>query len=164
MQNRRQVTAAGLLLSSGLFTPALAQPAPSPQSLAERFAATLSAHDIEGFSELYADTYVNHQTSAAAPARPANVSPKQGTVAVFKARLAAMPDLNVAIEVMVADKDHVAASFVYTGTHKGVYFGVAPTGRALRFTSCDILRVQDGRIVEHWGMGDIAGVLAQLRA
>ena len=92
MQNRRQVTAAGLLLSSGLFTPALAQPAPSPQSLAERFAATLSAHDIEGFSELYADTYVNHQTSAAAPARPANVSPKQGTVAVFKARLAAMPD------------------------------------------------------------------------
>ena len=36
-------------------------------------------------------------------------------------------------------------------------------GGALRFTSCDIFRVRDGRIVEHWGMGDIAGVLAQLR-
>lgn len=163
MRNRRQVTAAGLLLGSGLLTPALAQSAPSPRSLAEQFAATLSAGNIDGFSALFADSYVNHQQSAAAPP-PANLSPKQGTVAFFKARLSAMPDLKVAIEVVVADKDHVAASFVYSGTHKGVYFGVAPTGRALRFTSCDIFRVADDRIVEHWGMGDIAGVLAQLRA
>ncbi len=75
-----------------------------------------------------------------------------------------LPDLKVAIEAVVADKDHVAASFIYTGTHKGTYFGIAPTGRSLRFTSCDIFRVQNERIVEHWGMGDIAGVLAQLRA
>ncbi|WP_171026209.1 ester cyclase [Mesorhizobium comanense] len=163
MQNRRQVTAAGLLLGSGLLTPALAQSNPSPQSSAEQFAARLSAGDIDGFSKLFADSYVNHQQSAAAPA-PANVSPKQATAAFFKARLMAMPDLKVAIEVVVTDKEHVAASFVYSGTHKGVYFGVAPTGRALRFTSCDIFRVQEGLIVEHWGMGDIAGVLAQLRA
>jgi predicted ester cyclase len=64
---------------------------------------------------------------------------------------------------VVADKDRVAASFVYTGTHKGTYFGVPPTGRTIRFTSCDIFRVQEGQIAEHWGMGDIAGVLAQLR-
>ena len=163
MQNRRQITAAGLLLGGGLLTPARAQSAPSSKSFAERFAATLSAGDIDGFSQLFADTYVNHQQSAAAPP-PANVSPKQATVAFFKARLVAMPDLKVAIEAVVADKDHVAASFVYSGTHKGTYFGVAPTGRTLRFTSCDIFRVEDGRIVEHWGMGDIAGVLAQLRA
>ncbi|QKD01006.1 hypothetical protein EB235_05430 [Mesorhizobium loti R88b] len=163
MQNRRQVTTAGLLLGGGLLAPTLARAATSPQSLAERFAATLSAGDIDGFSGLFADTYVNHQKSAAAPP-PANITPKQGTVAFFKARLVAMPDLKVATEVVVADKDHVAASFVYSGTHKGTYFGVAPTGRTLRFTSCDIFRVQEGLIVEHWGMGDIAGVLAQLRA
>jgi predicted ester cyclase len=58
----------------------------------------------------------------------------------------------------------VAASFVYTGTHGGPLFGIAPTGRHLRFTSCDIFRVSGGRIVEHWGMGDIAGVLAQIRS
>jgi steroid delta-isomerase-like uncharacterized protein len=164
MQNRRQVTVGGLLLSGGLVSPAFAQGSASPSSLAERFAATLSAHDIDGFAALFSDSYVNHQVSAAAPQPPANVSPKQGTVAFFKARLTGLPDLKVAIEAMVADKDHVAASFVYTGTHTGTYLGVAPTGRSLRFTSCDILRVQDGRIAEHWGMGDIAGVLAQLRA
>jgi len=85
-------------------------------------------------------------------------------VAVFTARLAGIPDLKVEIEATVASGNHAAASFVYSGTHSGPLSGVAPTGRALRFTSCDIFSIQDGLIVEHWGMGDIAGVLAQLKA
>jgi steroid delta-isomerase-like uncharacterized protein len=164
MQNRRQVTVAGLLFTGGLVSPALAQSNSSPQSLAERFAATLNAHDIDAFAALFSESYVNHQVSAAAPPPAATMTPKQGSVGFFKARLTGIPDLKVAIEVMVADKDHVAASFVYSGTHKGMYFGIAPTGHELRFTSCDIFRVQDGLIVEHWGMGDIAGVLAQLKS
>jgi hypothetical protein len=163
MHNRRQATVAGLLLAGGLVAPALAQSNSSSPSLAERFAATLTAHDIDGFAALFSDGYVNHQLSAAAPP-PANVTPKQGTVAFFRARLAGLPDLKVAVEVALADRDRVAASFVYTGTHTGTLFGVAPTGRALRFTSCDIFRVENDRIAEHWGMGDIAGVLAQLKA
>ena len=164
MPNRRQIAAAGLFLAGSLVDPAFAQSNVSPQSVAEKFAGTLSAHDIDACGALFADNYVNHQVSAAAPPPAANTSPKQGTVAFFKARLTGLPDLKVAIEAVVADKDHVAASFVYTGTHNGPYFGIAPTGKALRFTSCDIFRLQDGLIVEHWGMGDIAGVLAQLRS
>ena len=164
MQNRRQaLAAAGLLVAGGLVPPVFAQKSSSPTSLAERFATTLSAHDIDGFAALFSDSYVNRQVSAAAPPPPANATAKQGTVTFFKARLTGLPDLKVTTEAIVADKDHVAASFIYTGTHQGTYFGVAPTGRSLRFTSCDIFRVQDDQIVEHWGMGDIAGVLAQLR-
>ena len=127
------------------------------------FAKTLSAHDIDGFAALFAEDYVNHQMSAAAPTPAPGVSPKQATVGFFEARLKGMPDLSVAIEVSLASGDTAAASFVYTGTHQGVYFGVAPTGKHLRFTSCDIFRVRDSKIAEHWGMGDIAGTLAQLK-
>ena len=56
-----------------------------------------------------------------------------------------------------------AASFVYEGTHQGPLLGVTPTGKRLRFTSCDIFRVAGGKIAEHWGMGDIAGLLAQMK-
>jgi len=63
-----------------------------------------------------------------------------------------------ALDALVAGEDRCAASFVYTGTHRGVLLGVPPTGKTLRFTSCDILRIAGGRIAEHWGMGDIAGV------
>jgi steroid delta-isomerase-like uncharacterized protein len=138
--------------------------AASPRDLASQFAATLSAHDIDGFAALFAEDYINHQSSAAAPPPAAGVTPKQGSVAFFAARLKGMPDLKVAIEVLVATKDHVAASFAYTGTQQGVLFGVPPTGKSLRFTSCDIFRVARGKIAEHWGMGDIAGVLAQIKS
>jgi steroid delta-isomerase-like uncharacterized protein len=163
MTDRRLVLAligAGAALSvPGVATAAAA----SARDLARQFAATLSAHDIDGFAALFADDYINHQNSAAAPPPAAGVTPKQGSVAFFAARLKGIPDLKVAIEVLVATEDHVAASFVYTGTQQGVLFGVPATGKSLRFTSCDIFRVTGGKIAEHWGMGDIAGVLAQIK-
>ena len=168
MQNRRQILTNSALAASALITP-LATPSPvaaqngaDPKSIAEQFAATLSAHDIKAFGALFADDYVNHQMSAAAVA-PKDRTAKQATVGFFAARLAGIPNLSVVIEALVANGDSVAASFAYTGTHQGTYFGVAPTGRDLRFTSCDIFRVANGQIAEHWGMGDIAGIMVQLK-
>ena len=159
---RRQFLSSAAFVAAAAAIPDVAE-AEDAGAVIERFAAALSAHDMSAFADLYAEDVVNHQRSAAAPAPPAGKSPKQATLAFFQARLTGIPDLRVSIETMVASGDKAAASFVYEGAHGGVYYGVAPTGRPLRFTSCDILRVRDGRIVEHWGMGDIAGVLAQLK-
>jgi steroid delta-isomerase-like uncharacterized protein len=162
--DRRSLLTGAVLAGTGATVPALAQQASTPQQLAERFAGSLTAHDMNAFAALFADDYINHQTSAAAPPPDPSKTPKQATVGFFAARVAGMPDLSVAIEALVAAPDRFAASFVYTGTHGGTYFGIAPTGRKLRFTSCDIFAVHNGLIAEHWGMGDIAGILAQLRA
>ena len=161
--DRRDVVMTGLLGAVILLPEVARAEARTAGQLAEAFAATLSAHDMDGFAALFAEDYVNHQLSAAAPSPPAGMSPKQATVGFFTARLKGLPDLKVSIEALVAADDKFAASFVYEGTQQGVLLGVAPTGKRLRFTSCDIFRVADGRIAEHWGMGDIAGVLAQLR-
>jgi steroid delta-isomerase-like uncharacterized protein len=162
MDRRTVMTGLALLGSGALSAEATAQ-SNAANPLIAAFASTLSAHDMNGFAALFADNYVNHQTSAAAPPPSAGVSAKQGTLAFFAARLKGVPDLTVAIEASLANGDMAAASFVYTGTHQGAYFGVAPTGKKLRFTSCDIFRIRDGKIAEHWGMGDIAGILAQLK-
>jgi steroid delta-isomerase-like uncharacterized protein len=168
MDRRNLLGVGGLATAAALaggYPGAAAESAPNPAAEAVRqFAATLAAHDMEAFAALFADDYVNHQVSAAAPPPASGTTAKQGTVGFFAARLRGLPDLSVSIEASVANANMAAASFVYTGTHQGVYFGVAPTGRSMRFTSCDIFRVQDGKIAEHWGMGDIAGVLAQLKA
>jgi steroid delta-isomerase-like uncharacterized protein len=147
----------------GALTAEAAAQSGTENPLITAFARTLSAHDIDAFASLFADDYINHQVSAAAPKPPAGVTAKQASVGFFAARLKGMPDLSVAIEASLASAEMAAASFVYTGTHNGVYFGVAPTGKSLRFTSCDIFRIRDGKIAEHWGMGDIAGTLAQLK-
>ncbi len=155
---------AGLLGGAAASAPALSQDrAPAASRVAEQFAATLNAHDIAAFAARFSEAYVNHQWSAAAPHSGPGITAKQATTSFFAARLQGLPDLSVAIEAMVATEDKVAASFIYAGTHLGVYLGMPPTERKLRFTSCDILSVRNGLIVEHWGMGDIAGVLAQMR-
>jgi len=158
----RRMVIMGVALAGPLTAAAAAQSGLENPLLAA-FAKTLSAHDIDGFAALFADNYVNHQMSAAAPKPAPGISAKQATVGFFAARLKGIPDLSVAIEASLASGDMAAASFLYTGTHRGEYFGVAPTGKSLRFTSCDIFRIRDGQIAEHWGMGDIAGTLAQLR-
>lgn len=155
--HRRTLLASGLLaLAAG---PARAEGA---ADMPGRFAAALNAGDMTAFAALFAEDYLNHQVSAAAPPA-AGMSAKQASVGFFARRVEALEGFKVTIESSLAQGDLCAASFAYEGVHSGVYYGVAPTGRKLRFTSCDIFRVVDGKIVEHWGMGDIAGVLAQLR-
>ncbi len=131
-------------------------------SMVQKFADALNAHDIDAFADLIADDYVNHQVSAAAPPPP-GLTAKQATAAFFAARLKGLPDLKVTIQTSLREDDRVAASFLYEGHQEGVYYGVQPTGKHLMFTSCDIFRIAGGRIAEHWGMGDIAGIVAQLK-
>ena len=40
--------------------------------------------------------------------------------------------------------------------------GIAPTGNQVTFTGIDILRIADGKVVEHWGNVDELGMLRQL--
>lgn len=164
--NRRDVIARGLTAS------ALAVALPSPGAMAApgeksnvavQFAKTLSDHDIEAFAALLSPNYVNHQFSAASPRPPAGLSTKALTVNLFHARLNGMANLKVVADKIVVNGNSCAANFIYEGTHTGMYMGVPPTGKHLRFSSCDIFRVEHGLIVEHWGMGDIAGLMAQLK-
>jgi SnoaL-like polyketide cyclase len=127
----KAVTLAGPVLAlPAVALPSLADEA-NAAPLIEKFAATLSAHDIDAFAALFSDGYVNHQLSAAAPPPPQGRSPKQATVAFFAARLVGMPDLKVDVESTVASGDRAAASFVYSGTHSGTFMGVTPTGRCV---------------------------------
>ena len=158
---RRNFVASGALAGAATLLGGQAEAADA--MIARRFADALTAHNLDAFADLFAEGYVNHQVSAAAPPPPAGVTPKAATVAFFAARLKALPDLKVTIETTVAEADKVAASFVYEGRQEGPYYGIEPTHKRLRFTSCDIFRVADGKIVEHWGMGDIAGIVAQMR-
>jgi predicted ester cyclase len=69
-------------------------------------------------------------------------------VAVYHA---VFPDLSVSTDDVVSSDDRVAVQWTATGTHQGDQLGVPPTGKQVRLTGIDILRIQDGRVVERWG-------------
>ena len=63
---------------------------------------------------------------------------------------------------MVADDEHVAIAYTLTGTHKGDFNGLAPTGKAIEIRGVQIGRFEDAKIVERWGSSDEMGILEQL--
>jgi len=75
---------------------------------------------------------------------------------------AAMPDLDFLIEDLFAEGDRVVFRVKISGTHTGPFMGVAPTGKPLIVTAIDIARLENGKIVDHWGQMDMAGLMRQL--
>jgi predicted ester cyclase len=53
---------------------------------------------------------------------------------------------------------------VFRGIHSGSFQGIESTGAEVEIHVIDIVRVRDGRIVEHWNCVDRLGLLAQLGA
>lgn len=45
------------------------------------------------------------------------------------------------------------------GTHRGEWWGIRPTGKAIEVTAVNIDRVVDRRIVEHGGAANLLGPL-----
>ncbi|MDQ5828546.1 MAG: ester cyclase, partial [Actinomycetota bacterium] len=56
----------------------------------------------------------------------------------------------------------VVARVSVSGTHQGEIMGIAPTSNRVTITGIDILRITDGKVVEHWGKFDDLGMMQQL--
>jgi predicted ester cyclase len=49
-----------------------------------------------------------------------------------------------------------------SGTMKGEFMGMKPTGKSFNVEAFDLVRVENGKAVEHWGVLDGAAMMAQL--
>ena len=76
----------------------------------------------------------------------------------------AFPDFKATINDIIAEGDKVVVRQTWTGTQKGEFMGVPPTGKRVSFGVIDILRISGDKCVEHWGQMDSMGLMQQLGA
>jgi predicted ester cyclase len=76
----------------------------------------------------------------------------------------AFPDIQIVVEDVVAEGDHIAFRSTMCGTHHGELMGIAPTGKQVTVGLVDMIRVEDGKFVEQWGGPDLFDLLRQLGA
>jgi len=62
----------------------------------------------------------------------------------------AFPDIDVALEDLIAEGDKVAARAIWRGTHQGEYLGIAPTGRQVAVMGTVTLRIVHDKFQEGW--------------
>ena len=119
----------------------------------------LSAGDIDGFGDLIADDFVEHEET------PGLEPTKDGVKQFFHMYRAAFPDLRMEPQDVLASGDKVVARTRATGTNQGEFMGMPATGKSVDVQLIDIIRFgDDGLAREHWGVFDALGMMQQLGA
>ena len=75
----------------------------------------------------------------------------------------AFPDFHNQIEELVGREGLVAVRLKYKGTHLGPLFGIAPTGKRISYSGAAFYRFRGNKIAQGWVLGDVLGLLQQLR-
>jgi len=89
---------------------------------------------------------------------------RRGMRETMQAMHEAFSELRVEVLHCVADGDLVATHKVFRGRHTGPWFGVPPSGNPVEFRVMDLVRLQDGRLIEHWAVADVVTLLRQTGA
>jgi len=116
-----------------------------------------NAGDLRVADEVVSPDQIEHQEYG-----PGHAPGAEGVKAVIGSLRSAFSDFHLAIDDLVVDGDKVWLRMTATGTNDGSFMGHPPTGRAMRSDVLDVVRVRDGRIVEHWGVPDRLSTLFQL--
>jgi len=72
------------------------------------------------------------------------------------------PDIHLIVEDLIGEGDKVVGRTTVTGTHRGEFMGVAPTGKSVTYNEMFIFRIADGRVVETWGVVDVYAQMKQI--
>ncbi len=76
----------------------------------------------------------------------------------------ALSNLRVEILDQLCEGDRVATHKMVCGRHTGSLLGIPSTGRAVAIEVMDVVRLRNGKYLEHWGVNTLPAVLVQLRS
>lgn len=118
----------------------------------------LTQGDLAVADAVFAPDLVHH---GLIPHAPGLAGTKQFVVALRRA----FPDLRATVEDEIVEGDRVVQRLTLSGTHRGEYRGLPPTGRCASWQLVAIQRIgPDGKVAEQWSSPDVFGLLRQLGA
>ena len=112
--------------------------------------------DMDTLSQIVAPNVIDH---AGPPGMPPGIEGFKQLAAMLRM---AFPDVYHTIDDMIAERDKVVLRGSFGGTHKGEFLGIPATGKQVMVMTIDILRIADGKVMEHWGQFDALGLMQQL--
>jgi steroid delta-isomerase-like uncharacterized protein len=118
----------------------------------------INAGDYDQIPAVFDPGYVDHS------APPGATGGLGGVEAVFRMFRGGFPDVHFDIQTMLSEGTKVATRVTGSGTNDGAFMGTPPSGKVAHWGSHGIFRVDDGKIVEHWGQPDILALLSQIGA
>lgn len=129
----------------------------TPRAVVRRLHEIWNTGEVTAVDEVYAEDFVGHFPQGERRGR-------EGARNGIDRIRAAFPDWHEAVEQMVAEGNTVVTRYTSTGTHRGDFGGIAPTGRPITMPEISVYRVARGKVAEQWCVFDQLGHLQQLGA
>lgn len=77
---------------------------------------------------------------------------------------AALADYRCDVQAVVAEPDLAFAKVAFSGIHRGVLLGFAPTGARVDWMGAALFAFRGERIADLWVLGDLHGLAEQMKA
>jgi steroid delta-isomerase-like uncharacterized protein len=118
-----------------------------------------SEGNLDKLDELVADDVVDHEEGL--PGQPEG---KEGVAFFVNAMRGAFSDMKATIDPSVEGGDMAAARVTLTGKHTGEWMGIPASDKSFEIEGIDIIRIEDGKCAEHWGVTDNLALMMQIGA
>ncbi len=129
------------------------------KAMAERwFAEVMSEGKVDVIDELCAQDYIEHDPF---PGTSADFAGLKDSIGILRS---AFPDAQVSADDVIVEGDRLAVRSTLRGTHGGDFLGIPATGKKVEVAGYDMVRFEDDKVVEHWGVIDSAALMEQLGA
>jgi steroid delta-isomerase-like uncharacterized protein len=95
---------------------------------------------------------------------PGQQQGREGLKAIVAQIRAAFPDIHWVIDEVIAEGDKVASRFTWSGTHRGEFLRIPPTGKTIQVKGVVIDRLAAGKMADSRILMDNFAMLQQLGA
>lgn len=126
------------------------------KAMARRYIEAINTDDFDELGRLLSPDFDDHVNVPGIP--PGLEGAKQAHLMLREA----FPDIRFTLEDVMAEGDKVVLRATGGGTHKGSFFGIPATGKAVSWTGIRIMRAAGGQFVEGINEFDQVGILQQI--
>lgn len=115
------------------------------------YSEAMAAGDEEAVFSYFAPEFVSHVTDRVSPGKAGTDIRGEELLWWTQAR-SAFPDMVFTVDLLIESGDLIVSNWTLKGTHTGrPFYDVAASGEPVEINGTAILRMRDGKIVEHWG-------------
>lgn len=126
--------------------------------LAHKIYDAFNRGDWDALDDCFTDGFVDHEVP---PEMGTGLAGVKAYVGMFRA---GFPDLKFELVDLISEGERAACHTRVTGTHKGEFMGIAPTGKKIDVGGVDFVRIRNGKTAEHWGYSSEMKLMEQLGA
>jgi len=115
------------------------------------YSAAMERGDREAVFEFWAPEFMSHVTQRVAP-EAVGTDVRGHELEWWTQVRSAFPDMVFSVDLLIEKDDLIVSNWTVRGTHTGTaFYDVPPSGEPVVINGTAILRMRDGKIVEHWG-------------